>query len=1003
MSVTALGISTIITQLVTLRAFITVFAGNELVLGIILSNWLLLTGLGSYIGRHAKKLTTPVPWLVCFEVAIGLLPFVQLSLIRFIRKYHVSGLLLGIHEVFVYSLLILLPYCLISGFLLTFFVSFGGTTRDAKQIGEIYILDVLGDIIGGAIFSFLLIYYFSHFQVITFLLILILLATAILCRTFNYRKLMLFSLSIICLCLIIIGRFDLDRITTSFMFPGQNLLFHKTTPYGNLAVTSSGSQLTVYENGTPIGSTQDLMAAEENVHYALAQHPDFQNVLLVSGGLNGSLREVAKYSVQKIDYVELDPTIIDIVKKIAPSASDERITFIARDARQLISSQKHIYDAILINLPDPSTTQLNRFYSIEFFQKAKTAIRSGGILSFSLSGAENFAGQEIGHLASPIYNSLARVFSNIILIPGNRQYFIASDRPLSYDIAKKLNKKRIHTEYVNNAYLSARLTPDRIETAEKIVSMTTEVNHDLFPSSYFAHMRYWLSQFHASLLLPVIVCLAVLLAITGIIMRLQSEKVVAGVICATGFSGLGLEIVILLAFQIFYGYVYRQLGIIITAFLIGTALGALWSNHSQQNARTLLFRLDLLMGSIALLLGPSLFLMQRIETDFFSTYAPLFIFPLLTASIGFLVGAQLPPAAKLSLTNIEKTASALYSLDFLGAALGGILISCFIIPLTGITTTCYLIGGLKLITATMLRFKKIQPHIIQPIETKSPDTNQVLVFSILLLLFTAYGSLICLNTSNMTIYSLSFHPLYYWSVLLLAGIGIIRAILAVETSGRNRTKSSTFHRINQTMLTSTHLSLLRWINYFVFSLAVFFPIFSCYFKIPYLFCHVCPRQCIFGYLRPYLVPAALIMNLEKRFWCFRVCPIGTLFDKQPRLGRKILGLPIIFKTMPVIILIITGIAYFKVQYDYNSPIKTNEDWYTTLFINSFSPIPIVIGITVFIIILAFKLRRPFCKLVCPVGNLSRLLLKLEQTPYSHAETNNFRSKENRQNSKDSIE
>ena len=86
-------------------------------------------------------------------------------------------------------------------------------------------------------------------------------------------------------------------------------------------------------------------------------------------------------------------------------------------------------------------------------------------------------------------------------------------------------------------------------------------------------------------------------------------------------------------------------------------------------------------------------------------------------------------------------------------------------------------------------------------------------------------------------------------------------------------------------------------------LVIFFPIFRCYFKIPYLFCHVCPRQCAFGYLRPYLVPAALLMNIEKRFWCFHCCPIGPSFDCQARVSSKPLRLPRFVKTLPILVLI----------------------------------------------------------------------------------------------------
>jgi len=50
-----LGLITISTQIVLLREFLSIFYGNELVVGMILTNWMLLTGLGAYIGRISEK------------------------------------------------------------------------------------------------------------------------------------------------------------------------------------------------------------------------------------------------------------------------------------------------------------------------------------------------------------------------------------------------------------------------------------------------------------------------------------------------------------------------------------------------------------------------------------------------------------------------------------------------------------------------------------------------------------------------------------------------------------------------------------------------------------------------------------------------------------------------------------------------------------------------------------------------------------------------------------
>ena len=48
-SITALGVSSIITQLTVMRELLSLFAGNELVVGVVLANWLLLTGVGPLI------------------------------------------------------------------------------------------------------------------------------------------------------------------------------------------------------------------------------------------------------------------------------------------------------------------------------------------------------------------------------------------------------------------------------------------------------------------------------------------------------------------------------------------------------------------------------------------------------------------------------------------------------------------------------------------------------------------------------------------------------------------------------------------------------------------------------------------------------------------------------------------------------------------------------------------------------------------------------------------
>ena len=48
------------TQLTLMRELLAAFSGNELVFGVVLGNWMLLTGIGAALGRTAPWLKSPI-------------------------------------------------------------------------------------------------------------------------------------------------------------------------------------------------------------------------------------------------------------------------------------------------------------------------------------------------------------------------------------------------------------------------------------------------------------------------------------------------------------------------------------------------------------------------------------------------------------------------------------------------------------------------------------------------------------------------------------------------------------------------------------------------------------------------------------------------------------------------------------------------------------------------------------------------------------------------------
>jgi spermidine synthase len=75
-SVIILGFTSIITQIVLIREFFSVFNGNELVTGIFLANWMLLTGAGAYFGKTLKKYFLNFENFSLSHFVIGSLPII---------------------------------------------------------------------------------------------------------------------------------------------------------------------------------------------------------------------------------------------------------------------------------------------------------------------------------------------------------------------------------------------------------------------------------------------------------------------------------------------------------------------------------------------------------------------------------------------------------------------------------------------------------------------------------------------------------------------------------------------------------------------------------------------------------------------------------------------------------------------------------------------------------------------------------------------------------------
>jgi len=794
LAVGGLGVAAVMTQLALLRELLGAFSGNELVLGIGLGCWLLLTGAGTWLGRwvarwasladradvrrwsgltlprqardpeHVERarrservelacrggdnalhlgkpsaeslpvagpesptgesnMSTPDqgtgnPVAATFTtglIAIALLPLMQVVAVRGLRDVvFVRGAAVGVIGTVLGTMVLLLPFCVVSGAMLTLACGLLPQPAGADGIGRVYVADTVGSIAGGVLFSFVLIPWFDHFALLCFPATLNLLLAGALAWHFRQR-LLLASTAIVAAGLAAhVALVDADDVTTAVQHWGQQMVYRANSPYGRLVVTEDSGQLTFFENGVPVITTHAIEQVEETVHYAMSQRPDARKVLLVSGGVTGTAREILRYpAVTEVTYVELDPQIVEAGRRfLAENLADARIKIVATDGRRFVRQTAERFDVVIVAVPDPSTSQLNRFYTAEFFAEVKRALAPGGVVAFGLGRYENYVSPELAQMLASAHRTLRESFANVRMIPGGRVFFLASDGPLHFDIAARLEQHGLTTQLVNRHYLDAMLAPDRLADLDRAVAQPAEANTDFNPTLYYYHLRYWLSQFafHGGLLGG-----GLLILLAAYLWRLPA---VPRVVFASGFAASALEVVLLLGYQTLYGSLYRQVGLVVTVFMAGLAAGAWWANrrmlwggvaeprrwrHSAMPPYIrVLALLALAIAALSALFPVVLRQLGHLDAAIGTPLAGQGVILLATFILAILVGGQFPLASAADPGEPAATASRLYTADLVGAALGALLVSTLLMPVLGVTVVCLLTAGLNLAAAALV-------------------------------------------------------------------------------------------------------------------------------------------------------------------------------------------------------------------------------------------------------------------------------------------------------------
>ncbi len=691
------GLAAVIAQTLVIREGLALFGGYELVSGILLCFWLVWGGLGSFIFTKLKLKSNSEKTYALLLLILGFFAVISITFIRFALKIFSLpfGEVISLDRIVLISAISLAPVCLV----------FGALFPAASKIlapEKVYLLEGIGAFLGGIIISFILIQILPPYGI---LLIVVFFLTV--CAFIMIKKPGLLVFSFV-LLLLFTKVNDVEQYSRKTQMGGQNLVALRESKYGMIAITKHHAQLNFYINGVYDFSCPDIYTSEEAVHYPLLLHEMPRKVLLVGGGIGNCITQISKHlDIKEITYLEFDPLLFKMGEEyIGENLKDFRnLNVIFGDARFFIKNTKEKYDVIIINLPDPVNAQLNRFYTQEFFAEAKRIMNTRGIVSVRITAPPDIISPLFGQLLNTMRKSLQSSFEHILILPAAKTTYIATDHLIEIENVADILKSRIRERnldltYVNEYFFDYNFTPEKMNYLKNRVEESEGVlNADLKPVCYYFTTILWGGVISGSVrnlfinlfnLSPWLF----LVPLVFVFLFFKRRSIIYLSVFSIGASEISAEVILIILFQISYGYLYGWIGAIIAFYMLGLALGTLFYMRSywfRKSTTKLLSNVEFIMG---------LYFAIIILILFLKLPSANIIIPILIFFGGFMGGLHFP----LSVGILKrKKAGIVYGVDLIGSSIGALITSIIFIPILGIIFTLFIFVVLNVLIAIGLR------------------------------------------------------------------------------------------------------------------------------------------------------------------------------------------------------------------------------------------------------------------------------------------------------------
>ena len=163
-------------------------------------------------------------------------------------------------------------------------------------------------------------------------------------------------------------------------------LFSEVSEFQRIDIFDSAEfgRMLVLDGKIMLTEKDEFIYHEMIAHVPMCANPEVKKVLLVGGGDGGTARELLKYdTIEKIDLVEIDETVVHACKKFIPQTAscldNPKVKIFFEDGLKFIRRVEDEYDLIIVDPTDPFGPGEGLFTK-EFYGNCRHALKSAGIM-----------------------------------------------------------------------------------------------------------------------------------------------------------------------------------------------------------------------------------------------------------------------------------------------------------------------------------------------------------------------------------------------------------------------------------------------------------------------------------------------------------------------------------------------------------------------------------------------------------------------------------------------